>query len=86
MADIVRLRNWRHYGFDGKSWVETGCASKQDVAVFVHIGYEPLKAKGDGSDELKMDDVILDMAKHIRAARKSGVKGKASDERTDVDD
>jgi hypothetical protein len=33
-----------------------------------------------------MDDVILDMAKHIRAARKSGVKGKASDERTDLDD
>ena len=68
MADILRLKTYRTFMLDGRSSV-TYDVSKGFVAVAVLIGYQPVLL-ADHKDECPVDDIILDMAKHITAARK----------------
>jgi hypothetical protein len=72
MAEIVRLKKWRTILMDGKSWLERSVKDKSEVAVFVHVGFEPLRPSEDQQDCLNVDDVVLDMAEHIKRARKQG--------------
>jgi len=75
MANILRLKRWKTYLTDGRSSVEYD-ASKSKVAVAVIVGFEPAKI-GVDDDFINVDDVILDMAKHIlkcRAKRKTRKK------------
>jgi len=69
MADILRLKKWSTYLSDGRSYSSNSCADKKEVAVAVIVGFEPAKID-DEKQFLNVDDVILDMAEHIRGVRK----------------
>ena len=77
MAEILRLKSYRDYGLDGRSYIECKSTNKSMVLVAVVVGVEPLVMK-DGKDECRVDDVILDMAKHIIRNRKSRTRKKGS--------
>ena len=69
MADILRLKRWTTYFTDGRSSASYSTKDKS-VAIAVIVGYEPAKIE-DESQFMNVDDVILDIAKHIRATRKT---------------
>ena len=73
--EAVRLRNYRSYGADGKSWIEMKCNDKDRVIVALIIGSEP-KNVTDDSQFIDIDEVILRAADHIRAQRTSLKKRK----------
>ena len=68
MAEIARLRNYRHYLEDGKSWAEFGCKDKQEVFIALILGVEPKKIETD-EDYLNIDDIILGLAERIQKQR-----------------
>lgn len=72
MADILRLRNYRHYLDDGYGWVEYKHAEKDKVFVAILIGEEPKKVEEDNC--LDVDSIILKMAEHIKKCRKERKK------------
>lgn len=65
MADVVRLRNYRHYTPGSNGWVEYRAANKDEVIVAIVVGHEP-KVITKPSDFLDVDDIVLKMAEHIR--------------------
>lgn len=85
MAEIIRLRSYKTYLNDGKSWSEFGCKEKNEVFVAVILGVEPRTITSE-EDFLKLDDIILDMAAHIkknRAAKKKAAPKKKGRQRPD---
>jgi hypothetical protein len=68
MTDIIRLRNYRTYGPDGKSWSEFKCRDKDQVFVAIVVGVEP-KVIHDESDEFDVGKEILRLAEHVRNSR-----------------
>ncbi len=70
MADILRLKRWTTYLADGKSYCGCTTGDKSVVAIAVIVGFEPAKIDDD-SQWLNVDDVIVDIAKHIERKRKS---------------
>ena len=74
----IRLRNYRTYMDDGRSYAEYRHDKKDKVFVAIIVGEEPkvLKSQEDLCD---IDSVILAMAEHIksqRAPKKKAVKKK----------
>ena len=73
MAEIIRLKRWRDYGLDGRSYIEATPLDKSKVAIAVIVGFEPGKPSA-ASECVAVDDVILDIARHIRASRNNRSK------------
>ena len=72
MTDILRLRNYRSYGDDGKSYVEYK-ALPNEVMVAILVGCEP-KVVQDKKDFLDVEAIILEMAKNIKKAKQQEKK------------
>lgn len=68
MPEVVRLRNYRDYGQDGKSWTEMKAKSKDEVLVAIILGCEP-KVITDESQYFDVDEAILEVAEVIKKAR-----------------
>jgi hypothetical protein len=68
MTEILRLKSYKTYLDDGKSYVGYG-TEKGQVGIAIILGYEPAKIDKE-EDCLKIDDVILEIATHIKKARK----------------
>ena len=69
MSNIIRLKSYKSFLSDGRSSTTNDVADKTEVLVAVIVGTEPLKIVDD-ADWLNVDDVILDMAEHIKKLRK----------------
>lgn len=65
----IRLRNFRDYGTNGKSWVEIKHKDKGKVFVAIILGDEPTKI-ADDSEFFDIDSMILKIADHIRSKGK----------------
>lgn len=71
MAEVVRLKRWDHRLEDGKSSVGYKTLNNKEVAVFLHLGYEPLDLTHVPEDQIvNVDDIILKLATAIRKSRK----------------
>lgn len=75
VGDVLRLRNARNYGSDGKSWVEHR-VHKGEVLVVVVLGIEPrvLPAPSEAVDPDKALEAmgwVRKPPKHPRAIRKA---------------
>ena len=72
VADIIRIRNYRHYGSEGgRAWIEIKHADKTRVFVAVIVGDEPLEITSPEAEECHVDDMIVEMAKYILKHRKA---------------
>ena len=71
--DCLRLKSWKTYMSDGRSSATYGPADKNEVAVGIILGYEPLKIT-DRKNYLDIDSVILKLAAHIKRERKKAIK------------
>jgi len=58
-GNVIRLRNYRHQGTDGKSWAEYRHAEKDKVFLAVVIGEAPKVETKE--NEITPDDVVMMM-------------------------
>lgn len=74
--EVIRLRRYRDYLSDGKSWTENEPEGKNEVLVAVVVGVEPRTIKS-ACDYLDVDAVLLQAVEWLKkslAAEKRKVK------------
>lgn len=72
----IRIRNYRNYLNDGKSWTEIKCSDNALVMVALIVGTEP-RFIHDETDFMDIDSVILRAAKNIQKERRKEKKAKS---------